>query len=343
MKVLQLEGDRKRRTYQVQLTGSALWECALGLAAVTYPRIHASLEKQESYWKDVREVLSSDLNEELDYVERHNTWKTLLQLLHLHSFSTIEDFLSFIESMDEVSLRFESLPHLGEFRKAAAGEPAAKQKLIEASSGHPFYPEYIAFICDVSIEELRHHLIKVMKGWYDHQIAPDRQSVTEMLKRDLHAKKEMKAKLDPEAFVEWATGGVVYKPEPGVHNVLLIPQSIYRPWNITADLEGTKVYYYPVADEFLEAEFDPFRPSLAMVQRHKALGDEIRMRIVKLLYIKERSLQELTAQLGLAKSTVHHHLSLLRSSGLVITEKSHYMLRESLLDAMGAELKGYLE
>ncbi|HET7658729.1 MAG TPA: metalloregulator ArsR/SmtB family transcription factor [Bacillales bacterium] len=348
MKVLNLEGEQRRRTYEVGMVCSPLWECALGIAAVTYPRIHPTLEKPESYWQELRKTLSKPLNEELDFVERHNTWKTLLQLLHEKFFASLEDFLTYIQTIDGVSLRSASLPYLGdslqnERRKAASGDKGAVKILVQASLGHSFYPDYIPFICEVSIEKLRVHLIKVMKGWFEQQIAPSQQRITEVLERDWQAKLEMKEKLEPEAFVEWATGGVVYPPEPGVWKVLLVPQMIYRPWNITAELEGTKIYYYPVADESLEVEQDPYRPGLAMVQRYKALGDEVRLRIVKLLFEKKRSLQELTAQLDLAKSTVHHHLALLRSSGLVVTEKSHYVLRESLLFAVDAELRDFLK
>ena len=51
--------------------------------------------------------------------------------------------------------------------------------------------------------------------------------------------------------------------------------------------------------------------------KHKALGDEARLRIVKMLFEKERTLQEITERLQLGKSTVHHHLKLLRAAKLV--------------------------
>ena len=36
----------------------------------------------------------------------------------------------------------------------------------------------------------------------------------------------MNKKMKPEEFVEWATGGVHYMPEPSVHHVLLIPNNV---------------------------------------------------------------------------------------------------------------------
>ncbi|MCK9907225.1 hypothetical protein MXD63_45420, partial [Frankia sp. Cpl3] len=58
-----------------------------------------------------------------------------------------------------------------------------------------------------------------------------------MLERDYRSKLPMQQKLEPEALVEWATGGIQYSPEPTVTDVLLIPHYIYRPWNIQAEME----------------------------------------------------------------------------------------------------------
>ncbi|RAC17598.1 ArsR family transcriptional regulator, partial [Burkholderia multivorans] len=107
----------------------------------------------------------------------------------------------------------------------------------------------ISFICQVDSQQLKQHLITVMSEWYEAVIEPDREKLTSILQTDVSIKEKMRQKMDPEEFVEWATGGIRYTPEPSVHKVLLIPQYIYRPWNIKADIEGTTVYYYPVSNE----------------------------------------------------------------------------------------------
>lgn len=148
--------------------------------------------------------------------------------------------------------------------------------------------------------------------------------------------------LASEKLVEWATGGIEYLPEPGVHRVLLIPHTIYRPWNMEADLEGTKVFYYPVADESLE-QGDPYKPSPSLIQRHKALGDEARLRIVKLLSERDQSLQELTERLEMGKTTVHHHLKLLRAAQIVQAKSGIYGLRTNVLETILHDLKAYID
>jgi ArsR family transcriptional regulator len=62
----------------------------------------------------------------------------------------------------------------------------------------------------------------------------------------------------------------------------------------------------------------------------KALSDPNRLRILKMLQVKDLCVCEITAVLGLAPSTVSKHLSVLRDAGLIDEEKDgkwvNYML-----------------
>ncbi|MDR7319109.1 helix-turn-helix domain-containing protein [Brevibacillus nitrificans] len=337
-----------RKTYEVELQYSMLFESALGLAAATYPEIHHTLEKPPTYWSDLKTNLSSNLAAEVSYLQRNNTWKTILNLLDRHSFKELSDLLSYIKNTDELELRYESLPFLGYTlqetrRKAAEGASNAANQLQQACYDHKFFPDYIHFICEVNIDQLKNHLITVMDGWYQTIVAPHEETIRGILERDFQAKLTMMSKMEPEALVEWATGGIRYLPEPQVTRVRLIPQYVYRPWSIQAEMEQTKILYYPVSDESIYLEPDPYRPPHNLVQQCKALGDEHRMRMVKMLYQKDHTLQELTDKLDLAKSTVHHHLSMLRSAHLVGVVEQRYYLKRTNLVALFPQWQGYLE
>ncbi|MGD8192678.1 ArsR/SmtB family transcription factor [Brevibacillus ginsengisoli] len=337
-----------RTSYEIRFTYSVLFECALGIAIATYPQMHATLEKPEAYWKETTSQLSKQLQTELEYCERNNTWKTLLQLLHQQDFVDIHTFIGYLETLSQEELRYLSLPFLGgssqeDRRKSAHGDALATEALVATCQLHQFFPAYIRFVAGVDGEELRRHLIVLIQLWHDQYLlvhAPDTMSI---LTRDIKQKQAMLPNLAPEDFVRWATGGVSYPPEPTVTSVLLVPHYAYRPWTIQADMEGTKILYYPVADQSLDWEEDQYRPPLALVQRYKALGDETRLRILKLLYKQNRSLHELTDILEIAKSTVHHHLALLKSAYLVETKDHLYGLNHSLLSLADAELLQYLK
>lgn len=339
--------SRKRETYDVQLTHSPLWECALGIAAVTNTPLINTLEKPVNYWEELKEKLSTNLLKHLDYVEENNTWKALLQILHHVECNNLSEFHSRIKRLSDYSLKFNCLPFIGdEFQhlreNAARGKEEAILELKKITSDNPFFPQYIEFISKADINELKTHLIEVMTGWYESVIAPNLEETQQILQTDYQSKKQMKEKMAPEELVEWATGGVNYLSEPSVHRVLLIPQYVYRPWNIEADLEGIKVFYYPVANESLSPD-DKYMPSNFLIQKHKALGDEVRLRIVKLLSENDRSLQNLTEHINMGKTTIHHHLKILRAAKIVEMNGMKYSLKANALEMTFKELDQYIK
>ncbi|WP_404460513.1 ArsR/SmtB family transcription factor [Sutcliffiella horikoshii] len=346
MKLLNIT-NRKRESYQVSFRHSILLECALGIAAVTNTPLHDSMEKSKVYWSNLRENLSPELQAALDYVEKHNTWKTLLQLCHYHHCENLQGFLSFIEELEDSQLKFYSLPYLGnelqEMRRGASeGDKEGCLGLMEATKEHNFFPDYIQFVCESDTAKLKVHLKTVMTKWYEEFVQPSELEICEILQRDVASKREMGEKLTSEQLVEWATGGIDYRAEPNVQEVLLVPQQIYRPWNIEADMEGMKIFYYPVSDESIAPD-DRYTPDHFLVAKYKALGDEARLKMVKHMVEKKCTLQELTSLLDLGKSTIHHHLKILRAAKLVDSRDGVYTLRKQALTFMEDDLQRYLD
>jgi DNA-binding transcriptional ArsR family regulator len=138
------------------------------------------------------------------------------------------------------------------------------------------------------------------------------------------------------------TRGVRYAVEPGIDRVLLVPHLVSRPWAIFTESGSTKIVCYGVD----EADVSGDAPPDPLVAAYKALGDETRLRLLRRLAVGPATLQELTELTGLAKSTVHGHLLVLRTGGLVVTElskRSAYALRRETLAQSAALLETYLE
>ncbi|UOQ95510.1 ArsR family transcriptional regulator [Halobacillus shinanisalinarum] len=343
MEVIQTT-SRKRETYRTKVEQSLLYEAALGIAAVTNTPLLDTLEKSDL--DAVKKQLSNEMNDQLQYVEENNTWKSLLQLLHQDSFPNLDAFIEFIQQLDVNKLKYICLPYLGlafqELRdQASKGDKKAVKSLQIEVENHPFFKTYISFITTIDPTQLKNHLIAVITGWYIAVIIPQEQELQAILQRDQKAKQDMSKNIDAESLVEWATGGIKYFPEPSVYRVLLIPQRTYRPWNVEADIEGTKIFYYPVSNDSIYKD-DPYAPDQFLVQKYKALGDEVRMKIVKLLFEKERTLHELTDTLNMGKSTIHHHLKLLKSARIVEGERSIYRLKKNSVDMMATELEHFI-
>jgi DNA-binding transcriptional ArsR family regulator len=68
-----------------------------------------------------------------------------------------------------------------------------------------------------------------------------------------------------------------------------------------------------------------------LARLYKALGDEKRLALLALLQRGPIALSEAARQIGLSKSTTHHHLAILRHAGLVLIredEEKSYSLRD---------------
>jgi DNA-binding transcriptional ArsR family regulator len=187
-------------------------------------------------------------------------------------------------------------------------------------------------------------IVEVLAAWAEifGGIEP---RVTEIIERDHASRAGDRATLAPVDLIERTTGGIRWLPEAGVRRVILAPSYFSRPYNFLLAGPDWRFFGYPVADNALDA-VDPLAPPLALVRLHRALGDETRLRILKLLAGGDLYLTEIAQQLELSKPTIKHHLALLRAAGTVtITESGtviYYTLRRQRLDDASTELKRFL-
>ena len=165
-----------------------------------------------------------------------------------------------------------------------------------------------------------------------------------ILERSAEEKRAMARRMSPADLVEEATGGVALEIGPQVAGILLIPSIAIRPWALLCEHEGTRIVCYSVTDEVLNA--DPEAPPAYLVDLFKALGDERRLSMLKLISQGNTTLRELTDHTGLAKSTAHHHIGALRRAGLirvvVTDDDNYYQLRSTNVGDAGSLLRRFL-
>lgn len=116
-------------------------------------------------------------------------------------------------------------------------------------------------------------------------------------------------------LIESITNGIAYDIPQGVRRLVFIPSVSLRPWTLITDHEDALLVCYPVAEEHLVV--DPEAPPASLLAVYKALGDDKRMRLLRKLSDGPATLAELTEHVGMAKSTVFHHMAVLRAAGLV--------------------------
>ena len=100
----------------------------------------------------------------------------------------------------------------------------------------------------------------------------------------------------------------------------------FAPWEACARMMSS-LAEAPHADAIKTAE---------PAQLFRALADETRLKIVKLLSEKEMCVEDLMAALSLAQATTSHHLQVLKEAGLVQAEKRgrnvYYSLAQPLAE-----------
>src|SRR5438132_1426309 len=186
--------------------------------------------------------------------------------------------------------------------------------------------------------------LEALRRWGMEVFAARADEARAVLTRDVEAKRRLAGTMPMEDLIELATNGLEYTPQPGVRRVILVPHIALRPWNILDDDGDTYIINYPVADESLQP--DRSSPPAKLLRLYRALDDEKRLRILRRLASSSASLQELAGAAGVAKSTAHHHLVILRSAGLVRTSlepKGRYSIRPEAVAQSSGWLEGFLE
>ncbi|WP_434749873.1 ArsR/SmtB family transcription factor [Paenibacillus amylolyticus] len=118
---------------------------------------------------------------------------------------------------------------------------------------------------------------------------------------------------------EDATQGRRIYPTFKLKKVILIPQYHARPF-VTSTIFN-EVIFTNYACDIMPTE--PGRPDPKLLRLTRALSDETRLVILRLLAGKQLSFSEIVREVKLSKSTIHYHLIFLRAAGLVLVHYDH--------------------
>lgn len=270
-------------------------------------------------------------------------WLSLLSIAAEAPEPTIEALLELMESMDARDVRFRATC------LACHGDDAGTETLVAAADGdvqaietlrEKGVSKAVLGFLNQGPEESVNAVLATLKGFADRAYDDGTAGI---LARDAEHKRSLARTLEPERLVEVATNGITFEPRADVDRVLLVPSVVLRPWVTITENGGDRVIAYPVSDRNLGA--DPDAPPTWLIDVYKALGDERRLAILAVLGAGKATLAEITDSVGLAKSTVHHHLRILRRAGLIRIivgdEKLHELRRDTPLEAYRA-LAGFL-
>ncbi len=277
-------------------------------------------------------------------------------VIHLAAFLVDRRDVATVDELLEAFELSEPAPLLRSvFSEAVAAEPASGPLLERALAGDvaalreleialPDWKkkERLTLLADPAATH--DEIVSLARAWAEI-FRPIEGRIGEMLVRDYDLRTGDRATLTGPDLIERTTGGIRWLPEAGVRRVVLAPSYFSRPYNFLLAGSDWRFFGYPVADDALDAA-DPLAPPLQVLRLHRALGDETRLRILKLLAERDLYLTEIAQQLELSKPTIKHHLAQLRSAGLLTVVESgaviYYTLRRDRLDDASFDLKRFL-
>lgn len=263
----------------------------------------------------------ADLNAALEHIgdRTGETWRHLFGLcLDIAAPRSVVQLIDHVDSMDPMQFRLVLLGHTAwswrsivgaeTIERAAHGDRSAKNKLL--ADDRYYAGEAAAALPTV----LAHDAPTTKRRFLDALEAYAAGSDLERLNDALAAAEE---RIELLAEHEGWIGaielvcGYRYVPEPEARRVVVLPH-----------LAGPSVLLAQHDDARLIVHGESPGPETHehVATFGKALADESRVRLLTILSARPHQLGELIDATGLTRSTVHHHLRLLRAAGLVTVE-----------------------
>jgi DNA-binding transcriptional ArsR family regulator len=202
-----------------------------------------------------------------------------------------------------------TLAGIGDIEAAAGGDRAAAWRLL----AHPRYygghaAASLRTLLSLDGEETRARLLRAVEAAAS-ELGPSHEDEIEAATEEAEV---ALGELPPLAAIERLTAGYRYVPEVEAERVVLVPHTVAGLGLVLAQHRSARLIAYPAAPD----RGDEAR--LAALGR--ALADPKRVEILALVGRGVGRSGDLVEATGLGRSTVHHHLSLLRAAGLVALE-----------------------
>jgi len=192
--------------------------------------------------------------------------------------------------------------------------------------------------------ELRARMVVLIRRFYAEHYEKEMPNRMAALERSV-AVHNAEAMTDAEAVGRMVTGRPKSCLEIGCagpyERHIFVPSmdmGVYNSCAIVADVHGM---FYPLEPEFMGIQVNVEETRLARI--YKAMADEQRLRILRLLRGREMYAQEIVEATGIHQSVVSRHLSFMKAVGLVNARRQNNMKFFSVNPGIRDELAGALD
>ena len=339
----------------VRVVSGPAFELVAELAAFTSGPARASLDSGKAWIRDVRSLAGTDL---VKRVERYGLGvygELATVALETPAPRGVAELLTAIEARPADELRWRllgadsplnvSMVGEGAFEGAVAGDREARSGVPTALGADRAARLAIERLLDTDPSVTKAEIAGIVADWAERVFPRFAADAVAAIERDAAARERQLASESGEAVLAAATTGLEFRASPWVMEIVIVPTVALRPFIIPTELERTAVFLYSVADEAFDV--DPAAPPRRLVKVAAALGDELRLRVLHVLRDEQLSASEIAERLDVDRTSLHHHLGILRSAGLLTIRDEgvrgwRYALRDDGLDAVGPGLASYL-
>lgn len=227
-------------------------------------------------------------------------------------------------------------------KRAAQGDLDAAAALKAAAKDHQDWLPELTNLLELGPDRVKELLLAILPAWW-RDVWPKFGVDISTLETEAEARRVQAKKIPMQKLIETATNGFDYTPDARDRRILLLPSMVLSPWMVYLDHKDQKAICYPSAGSATDSDA---MGQTQLARFYKALGDEGRLTVLKRLAEGPLSLLEAAEVMGVAKSTAHHHLGLLRHAGLVLIREENgdktWSLRRDLLPQAGEILNSFL-
>jgi DNA-binding transcriptional ArsR family regulator len=353
---LRLEASERRTRFEVVARPESTFDVMLALwSAFGGDEMAQQHEVGKKYFESFRQAVPAETVAEMKRagLDDGSMWATLLTYVASNApVGDDESLLQWLETTEadiagDVLCELAWSADAGDVEAAVSRrDPEALATVLDSVKEHA--RTCIRTAMAVPVGELGPIVAKVLRAVRDSAYAPHLATWAPAIAASAESTRVLSGTLDPNSLLERVTNGISYEIPLGTRQLVMIPTVTLRPWTLMTDFGDSIVAAYAVADEHLDQ--DPDAAPGWLVRFHKALGDDKRLRILREVADGGSTLGELTEVLGLAKSTVFHHIGILRAAGLVrVVLGKHdegvnsYQLRPEAFADADVQLQKYLE
>jgi DNA-binding transcriptional ArsR family regulator len=340
----------------IRVTARPAHELLLSLVAFSTPSRVDSYEVGAQWFADVDARLDDPLRAKIARLSNgceHILIRLFDVAIDLPPTASGEAFVSAVEALEPARLRLTLLGYFARrsrrrvdpavILEAARGDGTAARRLIEDNSDGPECERALANVLGLTDEAAAELAVSTLRAWQERVFDGLWAEVGPLLADEAERLRGRSRELGLDAFLAEATNGADVIAAPDVEEIEVFPTWVLRPWNVFWERGTTQVV--GVAAQLDDRGSDPDAPPQRLVQLARALGDDRRLRVLRRLTTGSYTLQELAEHFGIPKTTLLHHLVILRSAGIVRVgagPTGRYSLRPRMPVDLHRLLDGYL-